>query len=512
LKIPWLVKFSEMEKTREQMYEKLLKMIANLGSPRILVVGDFMLDTYIYGDALRISPEAPVPVLKVHKTEHSAGGAARVAIDLAALGGTACCLGVVGKDERGRLVKQILSESGVDISGLITVPDRPTISKQRLIGLAQHRHQQQLFRMDEESGEPLTDEQNQKILDLYKENLKQVSLVCLQDYNKNLLSSSVCREMIESARKENKKVLVDPSLTSDYNKYIGASVITPNRQEASGVLGFEITGIETASKAAGQLAEKLKLEAVLITLDKQGAFLKTPDISEAIPTKARSVYDVTGAGDIVLATMAVTLAAGCDYKTAVQLANIAGGIEVEKFGAATVSTEEIVNEIIREKRTKTGKIYTINTLIEQLNWHRKQNQSVVFTNGCFDIVHRGHIEFLKFCKSQGDVVVLGLNSDNSVRQIKGPERPINNQYDRAAVLSALETIDYLTVFDEPDPLELIKKVRPDILVKGRDWADKGVVGQDFVEAYGGKVVLSPLVEGKSTTSVIQKMKSIFKKI
>jgi len=489
------------------MYEKLLKAIAALDKPRILVAGDFMLDTYIYGDALRISPEAPVPILKVHRTEHSAGGAARVAIDLAALDAIPCCIGVVGDDQRGRLLKQILNESGADTTGLITIPDRPTISKQRLIGLAQHRHRQQLFRMDEESIEPFSDEINQKILGLYKQKLKDVNLVCLQDYNKGLLSLSVCREMIDSARKENKKVLIDPSLTSDYGKYTDATVITPNRQEASDVLGFEITDIETASKAAEQLARKLELEAVVITLDKQGAYLKTTDISEAIPTKSRSVYDVTGAGDIVLATMAAALASGCDYKTAVQLANIAGGIEVEKFGAVTVSFEEIVNEIINEKRTKTGKIYTVDDLTEQLNWHRKQNHSIVFTNGCFDIVHRGHIEFLKFCKSQGDIVILGLNSDGSVRRIKGPDRPINNQYDRAEVLSALETIDYITVFNETEPLDLIKKIKPDILVKGRDWAQKGVVGQDFVQSYGGKVVLAPMVEGKSTTFVIEEIKS-----
>jgi D-beta-D-heptose 7-phosphate kinase/D-beta-D-heptose 1-phosphate adenosyltransferase len=276
-------------------------------------------------------------------------------------------------------------------------------------------------------------------------------------------------------------------------------------------VGFEIETPHAAAAAAEQLAKKLNLDAVVITLDRDGAYLKTADSSEIVPTRPRKVYDVTGAGDMVLATLAITLAADCDYLTAVQLANITGGIEVEKFGVATVTIEEIINEIIGQTRGKTGKLRPLDSLAEELNWHRRQKQSIVFTNGCFDVVHRGHIEFLKFCKSQGDVVVVGLNSDSSAKAIKGPDRPINNQYDRAAVLAALETVDYITIFDKPDPLNLIKKLRPDILVKGQDWAEKGVVGREFVESCGGRVVLAPLVEGKSSSATIEKIKSLGKK-
>ena len=486
------------------MYEKLLKTVTNLGSPKVLVVGDFMLDVYIYGDALRISPEAPVPVLKVTKTEHSCGGAGSVAADLAALGAVPVCLGVIGKDQNGETLRKKLTESGADITSLLTLTDRPTTSKQRLIGLAQHRHQQQLFRMDEESTETLSDEQYEKILQTYKNNLEQADIVCLQDYDKGLLSSSICRQMIQLAAQANKKVLVDPSLAGDYSKYTGATLITPNRQETSVAVGFEIKTEEMAARAAQTLAEKFKIEAVVITLDKEGAYLRTQKTSEIIPTRPRSVYDVTGAGDMVLATLAITLAADCDYKTAVQLSNITSGIEVEKFGAATVTIEEIINEIIG----KSDKVRPLNSLINELTEHRRQNATIVFTNGCFDVVHRGHIEFLKFCKLQGDIVVVGLNSDSSVKNIKGPDRPINNQYDRAAVLAALETIDYITVFDEPDPLNLIKKIKPDVLVKGHDWAQKGIVGAEFVESYGGRVVLAPLVEGKSSTATIERIKSL----
>ena len=317
--------------------------------------------------------------------------------------------------------------------------------------------------------------------------------------------------MIQQAKKAGKKVLVDPSPSSDYSKYAGATLITPNRQEASLAVGFEIETPQAAAAAAQQLEKKLGLEAVVITLDRDGAYLKTKDIDEIVPTRPRQVYDVTGAGDVVLATLAITLAADCDYLTAVQLANVTGGIEVEKFGIATVTIEEIINEIIGQTRGKTGKLRPLDSVVEELQWHRRQKQSIVFTNGCFDVVHRGHIEFLKFCRSQGNVVVVGLNSDNSVKAVKGAGRPVNNQYDRATVLAALETVDYITIFDEPDPLNLIKKIRPDILVKGQDWAKKGVVGREFVESCGGKVVLAPLVEGKSSSATIEKIKSLGEK-
>jgi len=490
------------------MYEKLLKMVTNLGSPKVLVVGDFMLDVYTYGDALRISPEAPVPVLKVTKTEHSCGGAGSVATDLTALGAIPICLGIIGDDANGKILKKMLTETGADTTCLLTVTDRPTISKQRLIGLAQHRHQQQLFRMDEESTEPLSAEQCENILQAYKENLQQADIVCLQDYDKGLLRLDICRKMIELARQANKKVLVDPCLSSDYSKYARATLITPNRQETFANVGFEIKTADDAAKAAEQLAQKLQLQAVVITLDKEGAYLRAEKEGEIIPTRPRNVYDVTGAGDMVLATLAITLAAGCDYKTAVQLSNITSGIEVEKFGVATVTIDEIINEIVSQNRGKGGKLRPIDSLVSELTYHRRQKETIVFTNGCFDVMHRGHIEFLKFCRAQGDIVIVGLNSDSSVRTIKGPGRPINNQHDRAAVLAALETVDYITVFDEPDPLNLIKKVKPDILVKGQDWAQKGVVGAEFVESYGSKVVLAPLIEGKSSTSVIEKMKSL----
>jgi D-beta-D-heptose 7-phosphate kinase/D-beta-D-heptose 1-phosphate adenosyltransferase len=490
------------------VYENLLKAVTGLGSPRVLLVGDFMLDVYVYGDAERISPEAPVLVLKVNRTDYGCGGAGLVAANVCALGGAPLCVGVVGSDENAEKLKNLLQEKGADTSGLVATPERPTTTKQRLIGLAQHRHQQQLFRMDYEETEPLTRQQYDKLADIYKDKLQQADIVCLQDYNKGVLAETFCRQAISQAAKARKKVLVDPSPIADYSKYAGATLITPNRQETRLGVGFEIKTVEDAARAARQLVKKLKLESIVITLDKEGAYLKSPDFDGHVPTRPRNVYDVTGAGDTVLATLALMLAGGCDYKTSAQLSNIAGGIEVEKFGGATVTLDEIISEIAYLNRGNVGKVRSADLLAAELAWRRKKNQTIVFTNGCFDVIHRGHIEFLKFCKAQGDVVVVGLNSDRSVKVIKGPDRPIHNQLDRAAVLAALETVDYITIFDEPDPLDLIKKVRPDVLVKGRDWRKKGVVGADFVKSYGGSVVLAPLVKGKSSTKVIEKMKSL----
>jgi D-beta-D-heptose 7-phosphate kinase/D-beta-D-heptose 1-phosphate adenosyltransferase len=489
------------------VYRKLLKTVTNLGRPEVLVAGDFMLDVYSYGDAVRISPEAPVPVLKVTESEYRCGGAASVALDLAVLGARVRCVGVVGDDPNGSVLVELLKAGGADVTGLLVVPGRTTTTKRRLIGLAQHRHRQQLIRMDEETTDPVPRSHMERVAASFTQALPDCKAVCLQDYDKGMLTAEVCGKFVAAARRAGKLVLIDPAAGVDYAKYRNATLISPNRSEASAAAGLEIDSPCAAACAAARLTAGLNLDAVVITLDRDGAYLKAGEIDELVPTKARSVYDVTGAGDTVLAMLAMSLAAGADYREAVRLANIVGGIEVEKFGAAPISIEEIINEIVAADGGKKGKILSAEALLCELDWRRARRQRIVFTNGCFDIVHTGHIEFLKYCKQQADVVVVGLNSDNSVRAIKGPDRPINNQLDRSAVLSALEAVDYIVIFDEPDPLKLIEAVRPDVLVKGRDWAEKGVVGGDFVKSYGGRVVLAPLVEGKSTTTVIDKIRA-----
>ncbi|MHC5088716.1 MAG: D-glycero-beta-D-manno-heptose 1-phosphate adenylyltransferase [Planctomycetota bacterium] len=491
-------------------YTNLLKAVTHLGSPKVLLVGDFMLDSYIYGDALRISPEAPVQVLKVVRREYAGGGASSVAADVTTLGAQCFCIGAVGDDANAVTLTDILKNMGAQTDGIIKVDGRPTITKERIVGLAQHRHRQQLLRVDDECTDPLSQENYDRLLEIYQQQLPQCDIICLQDYHKGLLAPTFCQQLITLARKAGKKILVDPPAHPDYSKFSGATLITPNRKETSEAVGFGIETIADAEKASLQLRKQLKLDAVVITLDKEGAYLRTQDSAKQLSILPRTVYDVTGAGDMMLAMLAVALAAGQDAETALQLANIASGLEVEKFGVATVSVDEIVNEIISSHQGKTGKIHDAEELVKLLDYHRQQKETIVFTNGCFDVLHRGHIEYLQFCKKQGDIVVLGLNSDASVRQLKGPERPVNNQHDRAAVLSAMECVDYIAIFDELDPLELIKKVRPDVLVKGADWAEKGVVGREFVESCGGRVELAPLVDGKSSTSTLEKLKQIEK--
>jgi D-beta-D-heptose 7-phosphate kinase/D-beta-D-heptose 1-phosphate adenosyltransferase len=488
------------------MKDSLLETVNGLGNTRVLLVGDFMLDSYVYGDAVRISPEAPVPVLKVLSRKNSCGGAASVAVDLEALRAKAICVGVVGNDTNGKELLRLLKEANADTDGILEVNDRPTICKQRLVGLAQHRHRQQLMRIDDESTEPLTGEQYEKLLKNFRSKLTSADIVCIQDYNKGVLNSAICQQIIKESNAAGKRVLVDPPAITDYSKFKGADAITPNRQETSNVVGFEIKDISDAKKAAEKLKKLLGLEAAIITLDRDGAYLMTDTVSQHMPTMARNVYDVTGAGDMVLATIATCLAAGCDYTRSVEIANVAGGLEVEKFGVASVSIAEISYEILRRNKEKDTKLQDVYSLVRRLDWHRNNGEKIVFTNGCFDVIHTGHISYLDFCKQHGDIVVVGLNSDASISRLKGPSRPVNNQHDRTIVLSAMKCVDYICIFDDDTPLNLIMQVKPDVLIKGEDWAEKGVVGREFVEASGGKVVLAPMIAGKSSTSTIEKMK------
>lgn len=427
-----------------------------------------------------------------------------MAADIAAMEAVPICIGTVGDDANGQVLCETLKSAGVDITALLKIHGRPTTNKERLVGLAQHRHRQQLIRIDEECTDSLNREQKKAVLKAYKERLSIADAVCLQDYNKGLLSDDVCAELIDLAKKEGKKILVDPAAISDYSKYIGATIITPNRTEAAAVVGFDIDIEADAARAAEILAKKLNLEAILITLDKEGIYLKAGTIDKLIPTVARTVYDVTGAGDMILASMAISLAAGCDYQIAAEISNIAGGIEVGKFGCKTVTISEIAGEIVSRQLGKAGKIQTIESLMLQLDCHRSRGKTIVFTDGCFDVLHRGHIEYLRFCKEQGDIFVLGLNSDNSVRQLKGPGHPMNTQHDRAVVLASLESIDYIVIFDEQSPLDTIMAIKPDVLVKGRTWEDKVAIEREFIEARGGKVIFAPLFEGKSLTPTVKK--------
>ena len=500
------------------MYERLLSVLNATGKTRVLLVGDFMLDTYLCGNIDRISPEAPVMVLNVTGRQTRPGGAGSVAADLVALGAEVACLGIVGDDRNGAHLRESLSDlAGVRTEGLIVVADRPTTSKERIIGLAQHRHQQQLMRIDEECATPIGQAVREELEERLETLLEWCDVVCLEDYDKGVLCPEFCGSVIAAARKAGKKVLVDPAMLGDYSRYAGAWLVKPNRRELSRATGVTLDGEDSWLEAAGKLTDDHGIENVVVTLDKQGAFVysgggdsQEDPRQDVIPTRARTVYDVTGAGDMVLAMLGVVV--GAAYETveppslaeAVALANVAGGLEVERFGSVGVSRDEIVSELAREQGIKTGKLRSAEALQNELRWHRQQKLKVVFTNGCFDLLHSGHIGLLSQAKEQGDILVVAINSDRSVRELKGSGRPIHNEQERAALLSALHSVDYVVIFDTPTPIELIKQVRPDVLVKGSDWSG-AVVGQEWVEENGGRVALVPLSKGRSTTNIIEQV-------
>jgi len=492
--------------------DELIQFVDRWQSHKIVVVGDFMLDRYIYGHAQRLSPDAPVPILTIQRTDHSAGGAANVCLDLAALRCRVACLGVVGKDDSAKLLTSALSNGGCDPSGLITSADRPTTVKHNYVGLAQHRHPQKMFRVDQESRDPLPNAIIDRLLAKAKQLVKGAAVLCIEDYNKGVLTTPLCKALIKIAKKANIPVLVDPAAIEDYSKYKGATCITPNRTEASLVTGIRTNGSHNDNqdhqvrKMARLLMRKLDLSAVVLTLDKQGALLLEKGKSaKLVPTQAKSVYDVSGAGDMVLAMLAGSLANGADWLTTVQLANTAAGLEVESFGTVPIALDKILLRLLEQQHKDLGKLRKIEQLLPELAAYRNSGKRIAFTNGCFDILHAGHISYLRAARQAGDLLVVGLNSDRSIRRIKGKDRPVNKEADRLMVISELESVDYVVLFDQNTPVRLIQAIRPHVLVKGADYRRDQVVGGDLVESYGGQVELVKLVRGRSTTNIIRKL-------
>lgn len=485
----------------------LSRLVERFAGQRVLLLGDFMLDRYIYGDAERISPEAPVPVLRVIERADRVGGAGSVALNVAALGGRVVCFGLLGEDTFGDRVSGLLSEAGADTSGLLRVTDRPTITKTRLVGLAEHQHRQQILRVDDEVVAPPAAGDRERLLAAALEGVRQCDVVCLEDYDKGLLSDEVCQPVIAAARKLGKPVLVDPARRNAWARYRGATLLTPNRAEFEIAAGRRV-GEAELNNAAAALIQQHQLDSLVITLGRDGARLVRAD-GEAVhfPTRPRAVYDNTGAGDAVLAMMAMALAAGGTVEQAVPLANIAGGLEVGKFGCVPIARSEVLDELQRGHMSGRGKIRSAVELRGELDARRQRGETIVFTNGCFDLLHPGHVELLEKSKSLGSALVVGVNSDGSVRSLgKGDDRPLRREADRARMLAALESVDYVVVFDEPDPGKLIELLAPNVLVKGSDWAGKRVIGQDFVESRGGRVVLVELVEGFGTTGEIERIR------
>lgn len=490
----------------DQRISELVEFLDQNRPKPVLLVGDFMLDQYLYGDAERISPEAPVPVLRVVRRKDRLGGAGSVAASLLALGCRTFCAGVVGDDEPGRAVRSGLAEAGAELACLVTAASRATPLKQRLVGLAQHRIPQQLLRVDHEDCTACDAETMGDLGRRIEAVLPEVGAIAIEDYNKGLLAGGLVGWLADRARERSIPVIVDPAAIGDYGRYAGVSVITPNRVEASLAGGVRIGTIEQAAEAGRALRERHGIEAVVVTLDADGIYLSSSTVSEHVPTERREVFDVTGAGDVVLAALTYGLAAGLDLRGSSVLANVAGGWEVEQSGAVPITLDQLQWELLKLHRSHLGKVVDRRQLLRELAILRAHGKRVAFTNGCFDLLHPGHITVLEYARRQGDLLVVGLNSDRSVQSLKGPSRPLINQTDRARMIAALEAVDYVVLFDEKEVDSLVHEVRPDVLVKGgkgRDERPEGVVGYDFVTGYGGRVVLAPIESEYSTTGIIR---------
>jgi D-beta-D-heptose 7-phosphate kinase/D-beta-D-heptose 1-phosphate adenosyltransferase len=479
---------------------RLLSLIeGGFAALRILVIGDVMLDRSVWGDVDRISPEAPVPVLRSVRTTNAPGGAANVAMNLVGLGVKVTQAGFWGNDTEMRALRALLGAGGVDCSGMV-LSGHSTISKTRIVS-----RNQQLLRLDVESADPHPAGEHHELLERSLVLVGTADAVVLSDYAKGALSPHLCRSVIALARERRIPVLVDPK-DRDFGKYAGATTICPNLQELALVTGIDRRNLGELLPAAQELVSKLSIDYMTVTMSEKGIRILYPNSFLHFPTRAREVFDVTGAGDTVVATLAASLAGGLDAEAAVTLANIAAGIVVAKTGTAPISRNELVAEFTASTQMKgPDKILDLDHLLVRLAEWRANGDRIVFTNGCFDILHVGHITLLEQCRDFGDKVVIGLNSDASVQRLKGPTRPVVGENERARVLAALGSTDAVIIFDEPTPLELIQALRPDVLVKGGDYTASTIVGAEDVITWGGRVEIVPTLNGASTTNTIRKM-------
>ncbi|MCA8951934.1 MAG: D-glycero-beta-D-manno-heptose 1-phosphate adenylyltransferase [Planctomycetes bacterium] len=480
---------------------RLAGVLAGLPATRVLVVGDLILDRYADGRANRVSPEAPVLVFDFASERYLLGGACNVAANLRALGASASVLGVIGRDEGGDRLRSLLEATDIDTQAIVVDESRPTTRKTRYVAKTL-----QVLRVDEESRSPVGGDAEARMLALLEQRPFPWKSVLLSDYGKGVLTPRVIAAAVAAARSEGGVTVVDPKGT-DYSIYRGVDLLTPNREEAEAATGVRIVGSDDLHRAAQRLREITGVRTAVITLGKDGVFFEREDGSHRIiPTEARQVFDVTGAGDTVVAVLTFCRACGVPLEDSLRLANHAAGVTVSKLGTWAPTRREIAAHIGEDGQRPTGKVLTREQAIEVGSRMRAEGRRLVFTNGCFDILHAGHCDYLGRARSYGDALMVGLNTDASVqRQQKGPGRPFNTLDDRAAVLAALQAVDYVVPFDDDTPGKLIEAVTPHVLAKGEDWRDKGVVGREWVESHGGQVVLVPLVAGRSTTNIVQRI-------
>ncbi len=482
------------------MKTKFTHFFDNKKRPKILVVGDLILDEYVWGSVNRISPEAPVPVLECKSENISLGGAANVANNLVALGCEVHLAGGIGKDEKGDRLLELIQNRSISTGGIFRFSNRPTTSKVRVIA-----HNQQVLRIDKEDNRPITREAETGFIDFLNQTIPEMDGVICSDYDKGILTDKVMQAIIDQAKKSDKQIVVDPK-GKEFNKYNGVTVITPNEKEIERVSPIKINSREDLDRAAEYLLNMTKSEAILLTRGKNGMILYSKKQKPfEISTLAKEVYDVTGAGDTVISVFGMSLFSDFTFEEAAWISNMAAGIVVGKIGTAVITLKEI-NEFLKEEMLRTSKsVLDLEEAKRMVSLAKNIGKQIVFTNGCYDLIHGGHIEFLQQAKSKGDILILGLNSDDSVKRLKGPDRPIKSQEERANILSALQDVDYIVIFDEDTPENLIREIQPNVLVKGNDYKIGEVVGREIVEAYGGKVELIPVVKGLSTTNTVDKI-------
>ena len=465
---------------------------------KILVVGDVMLDEYIYGNVNRISPEAPVPVISTTSRKTMLGGAANVSAGMYALGAAVTLAGAVGKDAGAIEINDLTSKMGINFIGTSS-EFRKTTVKTRIIG-----NGCQIVRLDNETCVHLTNEEETWFLGKISDVLTNIDIVVISDYAKGVCSDSMCFAVIQMSKKAGKTVIVDTK-KFDWSCFSGAEMITPNFEEFKSALN--IRGINNTEEDivhyGGDLAAKYNISGILVTRSKLGmTYVSRDRMYCSVNSTVREVYDVSGAGDTVVAFLAVFLALGETLENAISIANTGAGISVGKPGTYAVTYDDVAAAYTQVRKSK---LYTLTDLESVLPFWRESGKNIVFTNGCFDVLHSGHISLLTHAKEKNDFLIVGLNSDSSVRRLKGKMRPVCTEIERATVLAALETVDAVVIFDEDTPFELIRKLKPDILVKGGDYTEDTVVGADYVKSYGGKLVLVPLVQGKSSTSIFEKI-------
>ena len=482
--------------------DRILSAVSNgFGGGTVLVVGDVMLDRYLWGEVERISPEAPVPVVRLAREAEVPGGAGNVALNLAGLGLKPALISVVGDDAAGARVRDLLRDAGVETRWLLTVGDRPTTVKERIMG-----GHQQMLRLDREVVDPLAPEVEDRLVASARECIGAgASVVVLSDYAKGVLSALVASALISEARSVGLPVIVDPK-GLDFSKYAGATAVSPNRSELAAVTRLPEADLDGLREAGRRLMVDLDLEFLVVTLGGQGIELIRRRGGDHIPAVAREVFDVSGAGDTVIATLAAGLCGGLPVRDGLALAAVAAGVVIGKVGTVPVTGAELSEALLRSGQgSHDGNLYALDDLLNTAGAWRENGHRIVFTNGCFDLLHAGHITLLDRARSEGDRLIVGLNSDDSTRRLKGAGRPVVPQGARARVLGALAAVDAVVIFDEDTPLEVIRALRPDVLVKGSDYVEEDVVGAADVKSWGGRVVLVPLEEGHGTSEMIRRI-------